>query len=157
MLLGNNINIRWPATSRPPSTPRSPSTPRTTQTGKDQLRRLRQPRPRTHRSRQDGAEGGRAGAGPAEGDRSGTQWGIQLPKSKVNVNRKMRNKIIPSQTKGEEIVLMESGVFPAIYFKKSRQSPTQQPCGTSSRSSSSRRTCAHCRRPTTARRSSSRS
>jgi hypothetical protein len=57
--------------------------------------------------------------------------GIQLPKSKVNVNRKMRNKVIPAQTKGEEIVLMESGVFPAIYFKKSSYLVTQQLCGTS--------------------------
>ena len=31
----------------------------------------------------------------------------------------MRNKIIPSNNKGEEVILMESGVFPAIYFKKS--------------------------------------
>lgn len=30
----------------------------------------------------------------------------------------MRNKVIPTQNKGEEIILMESGVFPAIYFKK---------------------------------------
>lgn len=31
----------------------------------------------------------------------------------------MKNKVIPSANKGEEIVLMESGLFPAIYFKKS--------------------------------------
>lgn len=43
----------------------------------------------------------------------------------------MRNKVIPAQTKGEEIVLMESGVFPAIYFKKSSLCPTQQPCAMS--------------------------
>lgn len=41
-----------------------------------------------------------------------------MPKSKVNVNRKMRNKAIPTANKGDEVILMESGVFPAIYFKK---------------------------------------
>ena len=64
----------------------------------------------------------------------------QLPKNKVNINRKMRNKVIPLQQRGEEIVLMESGVFPAIYFKKSKRDHRQPPCATSSRSSSSRRT-----------------
>jgi len=31
----------------------------------------------------------------------------------------MKNKVIPSLTKGDEIILMESSVFPPIYFKKS--------------------------------------
>jgi hypothetical protein len=31
----------------------------------------------------------------------------------------MRNKAIPTANRGEEVILMESGVFPAIYFKKS--------------------------------------
>lgn len=31
----------------------------------------------------------------------------------------MRNKAIPSLTRGDEIILMESSVFPPIYFKKS--------------------------------------
>lgn len=45
---------------------------------------------------------------------------IQLPKSKLNIARKMRNKrVIPGSNKNEEIVLMESSIFPAIYFKKS--------------------------------------
>lgn len=37
----------------------------------------------------------------------------------MNINRKMKNKVIPGVNKGEEIILMESGVFPAVYFKKS--------------------------------------
>lgn len=75
---------------------------------------------------------------------------MQLPKSKVNVNRKMRNKVIPAQVKGEEIVLMESGVFPAIYFKKSSSFSTQPPCEISSRSSSSLLMCVPYRLLTTA-------
>ena len=44
---------------------------------------------------------------------------MQLPKTKSNVNRKMKGKTLQGvSNKGEEIVLMESGVFPAIYFKK---------------------------------------
>lgn len=43
-----------------------------------------------------------------------------MPKSKLNINRKMKNRrIIPGLAKADEIVLMESSVFPAIYFKKS--------------------------------------
>jgi hypothetical protein len=75
---------------------------------------------------------------------------MQLPKSKINVNRKMRNKVIPAQAKGEEIVLMESGVFPAIYFKKSSSFSTQPPCETYLRSSSFQLMCVPCRLPTTA-------
>jgi hypothetical protein len=44
----------------------------------------------------------------------------QLPKTKNNINRNMKNKIILSLTKGDEIILMESSVFPPIYFKKSK-------------------------------------
>lgn len=40
----------------------------------------------------------------------------------------MKNKVIPSANKGEEIILMESGVFPAIYFKKSSHLSIQQLC-----------------------------
>lgn len=50
----------------------------------------------------------------------------QLPKSKLNVSRKMKNeRVIPGQSKNEEIVLMESSTFPAIYFKKSNSIYTQ--------------------------------
>ena len=45
---------------------------------------------------------------------------FQLPKTKNNINRKMKNKIIPSLSKGDEIILMESSVFPPVYFKKSK-------------------------------------
>ncbi len=39
-------------------------------------------------------------------DRDSNSAPTQLPKSKVNVNRRMRNRVIPTQSKGEEIVLM---------------------------------------------------
>ena len=32
----------------------------------------------------------------------------------------MLNKVLPALNKRDEIILMESGVFPAIYFKKSK-------------------------------------
>lgn len=45
---------------------------------------------------------------------------MQLPKNKLNVARKIKNKrVINGGPKREEIVLMESSIFPAIYFKKS--------------------------------------
>ena len=43
-----------------------------------------------------------------------------MPKTKGNISRKMRNKVIPGLRKKDEIILMESGVFPAVYFKKSK-------------------------------------
>jgi hypothetical protein len=103
-----------------------------TQTGEDEFRRLGK------FGQGSGARGSdfgepRAGTGVIdfEGDRDSSPLVTQLPKSKVNINRKMRNKVIPTMNRGEEIILMESGVFPAIYFKKSSICPTQPPCATS--------------------------
>lgn len=126
---GNNIIIIvWRATSKPPSTPKSPSKPWVRQAIEDELRGFWEFSEGTHHCWPFHQQGHREIAGPHPRDRDRKSWVIQLPKSKININRKMRNKVIPTQNKGEEIILMESGVFPAIYFKKSNPAPIQPPC-----------------------------